>query len=132
MFDVASEWGIEGHGEDFGQTLGVWGVDEYAFIMLPLFGPSNPRDAVGKFVVDGRFDAFGHLIGEYGNEASGLSLQAVGGINQYSNIRSDLKTLEGTSIDFYVALRSLYRQNRLSEISNSEEVFVPDDLDYEL
>lgn len=132
LFDVASEWDIHGHSEDFGQTLGVWGVDEYAFIMLPVFGPSSPRDAVGKFVVDGYFDAYGHLLGEYHNDESALGLQILGGINQYNNVRADLKNIEETSIDYYAALRSLYRQNRASEIANTEGAYIPEDLDYDL
>jgi phospholipid-binding lipoprotein MlaA len=132
LFDVASEWDINGHSEDFGQTLGVWGVDEYAFLMLPVFGPSSPRDAVGKFVVDGYFDAFGYLLGQYHNDESALGLQVLGGVNQYNNVREDLKTVEETSIDFYAALRSLYRQNRASEIANSEDAYIPQDLDYDI
>ncbi len=48
--DQASDWGYDAHEEDFGQTLAVWGVGEGPYIMLPLFGPSNPRDAIGKVV----------------------------------------------------------------------------------
>lgn len=49
-FDVASEMGLERQPEDFGQTLGVWGVEPGAYIVLPLFGPSNVRDTVGTVV----------------------------------------------------------------------------------
>jgi len=48
LFDVASEAGIEKHNEDFGQTLGYWGMPEGPFIMLPLLGPSNGRDVFGR------------------------------------------------------------------------------------
>jgi len=47
-FDVAAEWGIERHPEDFGKTLGYWGAGSGAYIVLPFFGPSNVRDTVGK------------------------------------------------------------------------------------
>ncbi|MEK7246697.1 MAG: VacJ family lipoprotein, partial [Pseudomonadota bacterium] len=47
MIDAASEMGVPRHAEDFGQTLAVWGVPEGPYLMLPLFGPSNPRDLVG-------------------------------------------------------------------------------------
>ena len=50
LFDVASEAGIEKHNEDFGQTLGYWGVGDGPFVMLPFFGPSTGRDTVGKVV----------------------------------------------------------------------------------
>jgi len=52
--DLCFEMGIPGHKSDFGQTFGVWGIGEGPFITLPIFGPSNPRDAVGlafSFVV---------------------------------------------------------------------------------
>ncbi len=47
LFDIASELGFDFHNEDFGQTLAVWGIGEGPYLMLPIFGPSNPRDAVG-------------------------------------------------------------------------------------
>ena len=50
FFDPASKMGIPRHGEDFGQTLAVWGVGEGPYLMLPLLGPSNPRDAAGLAV----------------------------------------------------------------------------------
>ena len=50
LFDVASEAGIDRHDEDFGQTLGYWGIEDGPFVMLPLFGPSSGRDVVGRFV----------------------------------------------------------------------------------
>ena len=48
VFDPASAAGVPKHNEDFGQTLGVWGVGEGPYLMLPLLGPSNARDLVGK------------------------------------------------------------------------------------
>ena len=55
FFDPASKIGIPGHGEDFGQTMAVWGVGEGPYLILPVFGPSNPRDATG-LVVDAVID----------------------------------------------------------------------------
>jgi phospholipid-binding lipoprotein MlaA len=51
LFDIASEAGIEKHNEDFGQTLGWYGMNDGPYIMLPLFGPSSVRDTIG-FGVD--------------------------------------------------------------------------------
>ena len=53
VFDPASAMGMQRTNEDFGQTLGVWGVDSGPFIVLPFLGPSNPRDVVGRWVPDG-------------------------------------------------------------------------------
>jgi phospholipid-binding lipoprotein MlaA len=47
MFDVATDMGIPKQEEDFGQTLGVWGVPEGPYVMLPFYGPSNGRDTLG-------------------------------------------------------------------------------------
>src|SRR5688572_26977733 len=48
IFDVATGWGMEKHEEDFGQTLGYWGVGPGWYLMLPLLGPSDNRDLVGR------------------------------------------------------------------------------------
>ncbi len=50
MFDIASKMGIPPHSEDFGQTLGVWGSGEGPYWVLPLVGPSPPRDSAGRVV----------------------------------------------------------------------------------
>ncbi|WP_250645565.1 MlaA family lipoprotein [Salidesulfovibrio onnuriiensis] len=47
LMDVASEMGLTKHEEDFGQTLGVWGFDDGPYLVLPILGPSNGRDAIG-------------------------------------------------------------------------------------
>ncbi|MEJ0072382.1 MAG: TonB family protein [Pseudomonadota bacterium] len=47
IFDLAGDWGLPHHDSDFGQTFGVWGIGEGPYITLPIFGPSNARDAVG-------------------------------------------------------------------------------------
>jgi phospholipid-binding lipoprotein MlaA len=116
LFDVATRFGIEAHDEDFGQTLGVWGVGDGPYLMLPLLGPSNPRDAAGRGV-DVALDPVTyikfkrHVMWE--------------GVRMYLNIvdtRSrSLETLDGierNSIDFYATVRSLYRQNRAYQIRN--------------
>ena len=50
LFDVAKEVGLERRHEDFGETMGVWGVGEGPYLMLPAMGPTVPRQAVGDFV----------------------------------------------------------------------------------
>ena len=48
FFDVATKMGLEAHEEDFGQTLGVWGVPDGPYLMLPIIGPSNARDIMSR------------------------------------------------------------------------------------
>ncbi len=50
ILDVAREWGVPGHTEDFGQTLAVWGAGEGFYVFVPLLGPSSPRDLAGQAV----------------------------------------------------------------------------------
>jgi phospholipid-binding lipoprotein MlaA len=113
FFDVAADEGLAKHDEDFGQTLAVWGLGEGAYLMLPLFGPSNPRDGVGR-VVDIFLDPIGWLAPIYVNGgrsgAEAIDARAV----HYDEIND----LERNSLDFYAAVRSLYRQKRADEIRN--------------
>jgi phospholipid-binding lipoprotein MlaA len=116
MFDIASKMGIPPHSEDFGQTLGVWGSGEGPYWVLPLVGPSPPRDSAGR-VVDifldpltyARFDGYRTLA--YARAGMGvLDLRA-------RNVDT-LDQIERTSVDLYATQRSLYRQYRDNEIRN--------------
>lgn len=115
IFDVAEGIGLSRTDEDFGQTLAVWGVGEGPFLMLPLFGPSNPRDA-GGLVVDWLMDPFTRALRSHEKYQRMIAR----GIDLRSRYIDELKTLEDTSIDFYAAMRELYRQHRANEIRNGD------------
>jgi phospholipid-binding lipoprotein MlaA len=116
MFDVASEGaGLEKRSEDFGQTLAVWGLGEGPYLMLPVFGPSNPRDATG-LIVDFFIDPFGYV---FDNDVQNLRT-GVRAVHTRSKYIEELETVEETSVDFYAALRNLYRQQREADIRNGE------------
>ena len=134
LVDVADELGAPGRNEDFGQTLGVWGVDEGIYLVLPIFGPSNPRDLVGKFIIDPYFDATGYWISNTDEDAIDWSLKATGGISEYAEVIDELGQIKKTSVDYYAAIRSLYRQKRKSEIRNGAQLDLPPipDLGYDL
>ena len=136
MVDLAEEFGVEQHSEDFGQTLAVWGVGEGFYVVLPIFGPSSPRDAVGKFFVDGYFSPFNYWVkeGDHPRDTIGVSVQLGGGLHQFAGVVNELDDVKKTSIDYYAAVRSLYRQKRASEIANGESIDLPPipDLGYEL
>jgi phospholipid-binding lipoprotein MlaA len=119
FFDPASKIGIPGHGEDFGQTLAVWGVEEGPYLILPFFGPSNPRDATG-LVVDAAIDPTNQIpIKQHIWWAAGreyftlLDLRA----QTYQTIRG----IQRSSVDYYSSLRSLYRQLRKDQIANGRK-----------
>jgi len=126
LFDVAGEMGLFRHDEDFGQTLAVWGVPEGPYLMLPLLGPSTVRDAVGR-AVDNAFDPlfWVGVLDEPSEAAKALDYYGpaetvVDGLNQRVAVLGVLEEVERTSIDFYAAIRSLYRQRRADEIKNQK------------
>jgi len=115
LMDVASGLGIPKHKSDFGQTLAVWGVGEGPYVVLPLFGPSNPRDAIGLAV-----DSIGDPLSLWANntDRDEISFGRFGAdaVDLYSRSMEDLETIEETSLDFYAAIRSLSRQQRRYQI----------------
>ena len=113
LFDVAGELGMEYADEDFGQTAGVWGAGEGPYLVLPLLGPSNPRDAFGM-VVDWVMDPFTYTLRS--NERIIRSVSR--GVDQRAKHLETLDALKETSVDFYAAMRELYRQHRDDEIRN--------------
>jgi len=121
FFDVAKHFGMPYHDEDFGQTLAVWGTGEGPYLMLPLLGPSNPRDATGR-AVDHFLDPLTYLAWYYKEVTyvnwarSGLSALDI----RSRNLQA-LDDLKKNSIDFYATIRSLYRQDRNDAIRNGKE-----------
>ena len=125
MMDLASDLGFEKHKEDFGQTLGVWGVGEGFYLVLPVFGPSNPRDAIGRLLIDPFFDPLGTYLNNIDESEVDTALGAVDGMLEYADAVEDLDQIKKTSVDYYAALRSLYRQKRKAEISNGRNLDLP-------
>ena len=119
MIDVAEEWGIKGHDEDFGQTLAVWGVGEGFYLVLPILGPSNPRDGIGK-LADFYLDPLSQWADNTNREEINDTRTVLGGIDSFSRVMDDLQKLKETSIDYYAAVRSISRQKRKTEIRNGE------------
>ncbi len=114
VVDVAAKWGLPPHKADFGQTLGVWGVGEGPYIQLPLLGPSSPRDAVGT-AVDMALNPLTFVGGAPATYA-GVATGGANAVDQRSQHLEDLDALERNSLDYYAALRSVYRQHREAEI----------------
>jgi phospholipid-binding lipoprotein MlaA len=115
--DMATAMDVEGHDEDFGQTLAVWGIEEGPFVMLPVFGPSNPRDTVG-LVVDFLIDPLRMWASNTNRDYVPLSRAGVDAVNLRAQNLEVLNDLEKSSLDFYASIRSLYRQRRADAISN--------------
>lgn len=120
IFDVAkSGLGWEAHKEDFGQTLGFYGVPAGPHIVLPFFGPSNLRDTVG-FVGDiyisptTQTSALNYKIPD--NATQGFILTSSYYINKNSLNLGKYENLKKDAIDFYTFLRDFYEEKRLQEI----------------
>jgi phospholipid-binding lipoprotein MlaA len=118
--------------EDFGQTLAVWGAPSGPYLMLPILGPSNIRDAIGRGV-DSVADPAPYIISELSTDLnsylfSGTRLAATA-VDRRSRILGELEELERTSLDFYATVRSLYIQKRRDDIRNGgtgEPVPIPE------
>lgn len=125
MADLAGDMGIEKHNEDFGQTLAVWGVGEGFYVVLPVLGPSNPRDAIGRLLVDSYFDPLSYYLENIDEEEIDLALDVVDGLLEYADVIEELDQIKKTSVDYYAAIRSLYRQKRKAEIANGQNLDLP-------
>ncbi len=107
VFDVATGWGMPKHNEDFGQTLGAWGVGDGPFLMLPLLGPSNVRDAAGLLVYY-RLDPVVNLH----NVPARNSLTALRFVDRRARLLDAEKVLDEAALDPYTFLRDAYIQQR--------------------
>ena len=121
--DPATELGWEDHDEDFGQTLAVWGIPEGPYLMLPVIGPSNPRDGVGLAVDTFVLDPVAWWVRADNSDRAwiGYTRAAITGVDKRARIYEELEELEKTSLDLYASIRSLYRQHRRSEINQGKE-----------
>jgi len=111
LFDPAAEvFDIHSHVSDFGQTLGKYGVDDGAYIMIPILWPSTIRDFTGK-IIDFIIDPFNYLARR--KHASYLIYTRTGtsAVDARANVKA-LWTRVNNAHDPYVTLRSIYRQNR--------------------
>ena len=97
-------------------------MGEGFYLVLPVFGPSNPRDAIGRFLVDGYFDPLRYLLDNKDDEELNLIFTGLRGVRSYADVVDQLDELRETSVDFYGAMRSLYRQRRRSLILNGKHV----------
>ena len=121
--DVATEMGAPEDQADFGQTLHTWGVGEGPYLVLPLLGPSNPRDLAG-LGADMMIDPWGYVANNQLTNDESMAFR----ITRYSLMVVDrrersldvLDALERDSFDFYAQMRSLYRQRRDKQLAGAE------------
>ncbi len=123
--DVASQNNMPKKKADFGQTLYVWGIHDGPFLMLPLFGPTNPRDGLGMGA-DIYLDPIRYVArANHYPTAFSTGRTVVNGIDLRERNIETMNELEHEAVDFYASLRSLYRQNRAAELNNGKVVTTP-------
>ena len=123
LIDVASEFGLEEHDEDFGQTLAVWGFGEGPYLMLPFLGPSNGRDIFSRPVTS-FFEGTFHMD----NANVTISLTALDAIETREKLLQIESLISG---DEYTFIKDSYSQSRTYEINDGlvlEDSFV-DEMD---
>ena len=113
--DVASDMGLEKHNEDFGQTFGRWGFSEGPYLVLPLLGSSDVRDALGT-ALDLHYDPLGDF--------RPISVRNTAAVLRFTGVRADLldasRLLEEAALDRYVFQRDAYLQRRRSLVYDGQ------------
>ena len=119
IFDVATSVGLKKNNEDFGQTLGYWGIPQGPYLVLPFFGASTFRDAPGLYA-----DMQISPINQLDNEEE-LTLNALNAISTRARLLRATKILDTAAKDKYIFIRESYLQKRESMVNDgdSEEDF---------
>jgi phospholipid-binding lipoprotein MlaA len=121
VFDVASEMGLEKHAEDFGQTLGTWGVGDGPYFYWPIIGPRTTRDTFGWAV-----DSYVDPVWRVDDVALRNSLGGVRFIDIRASLLPTDKVIEQAAFDKYNYIRDAYLQNRRSSIFDGAPPAVKD------
>lgn len=121
FFDFAADMGLDPNQEDFGLTLAQWGYTDSNYLVLPFFGPSTPRDAVGLPVDYYIFSIYPHIKPPMRR----YELYALGVVARRADLLSYQNVLEEASIDKYAFLRDAYLQRRAYLIQRNKELGDP-------
>ena len=126
IFDVAKKMGFsEYEKEDYGQTLGVWGVGEGCYVVLPILGPSTIRDTAGSFVNvmggDPYYNMSTHGNNQYLDRSDYMLTKTLTAVDFRSRTIESFDNLEKNSMDFYASVKSLYLQDRQRKILNTKK-----------
>ena len=121
LFDVATTLGITRHNEDFGQTLGHYGVPSGPYLVLPFFGPSSFRDAP-SFFADVQMEKEISPVHTELHHEERQAIQATNVIDTRANLLQATKILDTAAKDKYVFLRESYLQKRAQMITDGKDV----------
>ena len=115
LLDIATPAGLPKHEEDFGQTLGVWGVKSGPYVVLPVYGSSTMRDATAKPI-----DWAGDPLGYVDNIRARNSGRAIRIVDDRASLLGASKLMEGAALDPYEFMRDAYLQRRASRINDQQ------------
>ena len=126
IFDVASYYGLNKlDKEDYGQTLGTWGIKEGCYFVLPVIGPTTIRDALGSIVNFSGGDAWFNITvsnnTKYFENSDYYYSRLTAGVDFRAKNLEAFDSLEKNSLDLYASVRSLYLQDRKRKIQNLNE-----------
>ena len=116
LFDVATDWGFREKARDFGETLGVYGVPQGPYLVLPFRGPSSVRDFSASYV-DGYFSPL-HFVHYSGSTYVGLVHSTLGSVDNRSANIVTFQDIERASVDYYATMRDYYRQRRERQVED--------------
>jgi phospholipid-binding lipoprotein MlaA len=119
ILDPAKDVGLEGNDEDFGQTLGYWGVPPGPYLVLPFLGPSSPRDTIG-LAADSATMPYPYFVAWYVSAA----ITATNGVNRRARYIEEIDENRKTALDFYSFQRNAhvsYRENLVNERETDDE-----------
>jgi phospholipid-binding lipoprotein MlaA len=119
LVDLATPSGLKRQPADFGQTLFVWGLPSGPYLVLPIMGPTNARDAIGGGV-DSYADPFTILANARGVAELTIARFPADGIDQRASVLDVLDDLKKNAVDYYAELRSMSQQHRAAELSRAE------------
>jgi phospholipid-binding lipoprotein MlaA len=122
LVDVATDLGLEKHNEDFGQTLGVWGLSPGPYVVLPVLGPSSLRDSLGLIP-----DSFGSPIRKVTHSSVRFGLYGLRAIEVRAGFLSAERFMDSASVDDYAFFRNGFFQRRYSQVydGNPPEAAAP-------
>ncbi|MDH0864695.1 VacJ family lipoprotein [Mitsuaria sp. GD03876] len=107
VMDVATDWGLPRHGDGFSDTLGAWGVGGGAYLVLPIFGPSDLRGTASIPV-----NSFGNLAGYLDDAGARNALMIVNIVDKRAGMLELTKTIDEIALDKYLFVRDAYLQRR--------------------
>jgi len=123
LLDIASEMGLHKHSEDFGQTLGRWGLSDGPYLVLPFFGASSFRDAAG-LMVDLQYT---DMLWYVDDIATRNQIWAVRAVSKRAELLEAKKAMDAAALDPYEFMRDFYLEYRRNQVYDGKPPAEADD-----